>query len=108
MSNKRNGVLYIEQELVETSRNLGLNLSKTFENHLNDLINRYSTVNSMNNSESTSKESLWWVRPDVNQRPFARGNGSVAFRSCERKSFLSFIANQGAGRTMQCGIKSLY
>jgi hypothetical protein len=30
-SNKRNGVLYLDKNLVEKSKSLGFNLSKTFE-----------------------------------------------------------------------------
>jgi len=30
---KRNVVLYLDRELVEKSKELGVNLSKTFENH---------------------------------------------------------------------------
>ena len=72
MSNKGNVVLYLDKELVEKSRNLGFNLSKTFENHLKDLINRFSTVNSVNNFNSTDKNSSWWAGPDLNRRPLAR------------------------------------
>ncbi len=71
-SNKHNLVLYIDRELVEKSRNLGFNLSKTFENHLKHLINRFSTVNSVDNLESTGKNSRWWAEPDLNRRPSAR------------------------------------
>ena len=35
---KRNVVLYLDKELVEKSRELGFNLSKTFENQLKHLI----------------------------------------------------------------------
>jgi integrase len=72
MSNKRNVVLYLDKELVEKSRELGCNLSKTFENHLKLLINRFSTVNSVNNFNSTDKNSSWWAGPDLNRRPSAR------------------------------------
>jgi len=34
MTNKGNVVLYLDKELVEKSKELGFNLSKTFENHL--------------------------------------------------------------------------
>jgi hypothetical protein len=81
MSNKRNVVLYLDKELVEKSRELGFNLSKTFENHLKLLINRFSTVNSVNNFNSTSKNSNWWAGPDLNRRPPARGTCSISFRS---------------------------
>ena len=72
MSNKRNVVLYLDKELVEKSRELGCNLSKTFENHLKLLINRFSTVNSANNFNSTDKNCEWWAGPDLNRRPSAR------------------------------------
>jgi post-segregation antitoxin (ccd killing protein) len=52
MNNKRNAVLYLDKELVENIRILGFNLSRTFENHLKDLINRFSTANSVNNFNS--------------------------------------------------------
>jgi hypothetical protein len=72
MSNKRNVVLYLDKELVEKTRELGCNLSKTFENHLKLLINRFSTVNSANNFNSTDKNCEWWAGPDLNRRPSAR------------------------------------
>ena len=53
MTNKRNVVLYLDSELVEKSRELGFNLSKTCENHLKHLIKQFSTVNSVNNRETT-------------------------------------------------------
>jgi len=71
LSNKRNLVLYVDQELVEKSRGLGFNLSKTLENHLKHLITQFSTFNQMNNSDSTSENCLWWAEPDLNRRPLA-------------------------------------
>ena len=72
MTQKRNVVLYLDKELVEKSRNLGFNLSRTFENHLKHLITQFSTVNSLNNFNSTDKNSDWWAGPDLNRRPLAR------------------------------------
>jgi len=40
MSNKHNLFLYIDRELAEKSKELGFNLSKTFENHL--ILNKQS------------------------------------------------------------------
>jgi len=40
LSTKHNLVLYIDQELVEKSLELGFNLSKLFENHLKHLLKR--------------------------------------------------------------------
>jgi len=52
LRNKHNLVLYIDKELVAKSKSLGFNLSKTFENHLKNLITQYSTFNSANNFNS--------------------------------------------------------
>jgi len=52
MNNKRNVVLYLDKELVEKTKELGFNLSKTFENHLKQLINSFSNVNSLNKGNS--------------------------------------------------------
>jgi post-segregation antitoxin (ccd killing protein) len=51
MGNKRNVVLYLDAELVKKTRELGFNLSKTFENHLKTLINQFSSIYSVENSE---------------------------------------------------------
>ena len=72
LSSKHNLVLYIDRELVEKSRDLGFNLSKTFENHLKHLITDFSAVNSMNNFNSACKNSVWGAGPDLNRRPSAR------------------------------------
>lgn len=44
MRQKRNVVLYLDTELVSRTRELGFNLSKTFENHLKHLIAQFSNV----------------------------------------------------------------
>jgi hypothetical protein len=72
MSNKRNVVLYLDKELIEKSKSLGFNLSKTFENNLKHLINQFSTCNPVNNLYSTSKDGDWWAGPDSDRRPSAR------------------------------------
>jgi post-segregation antitoxin (ccd killing protein) len=72
MSNKRNVVLYLDKDLVEKSKALGFNLSKTVENHLKHLTTQFSTRNSLNNSNLTSKKGKWWAEPDLNRRPLAR------------------------------------
>ena len=55
MRKKGNVVLYLDKDLVEKSKELGLNLSKTFENHLKHLIAKFSTCNSVNNVNSPEK-----------------------------------------------------
>jgi post-segregation antitoxin (ccd killing protein) len=52
MSAKRNVVLYLDEELVEKTKELGFNLSKIVENHLKQLINSFSNVNSLNKGNS--------------------------------------------------------
>ncbi len=72
MGTKRNVVLYLDRALVEKSKSLGFNLSKTFENHLKHLIKQFPSINSENTSDSTSKKGKWWSEPDLNRRPLAR------------------------------------
>ena len=66
MTNKRNVVLYLDAELVVKSKELGFNLSRTFENHLKQLVNHVDYVCKQNNSQG------WWAGPDLNRRPSAR------------------------------------
>jgi post-segregation antitoxin (ccd killing protein) len=61
MKQKRNVVLYLDKELVEKARELGFNLSKTFENHLKQLLTQFSNINSVNNSGITGS---WCGRRD--------------------------------------------
>jgi integrase/recombinase XerD len=72
MSTKHNLVLYVDQELVEKSRELGFNLSKTFENHLKHLLIQFSQVNSSNNIRNNGNVGVRWAGPDLNRRPSAR------------------------------------
>ncbi len=51
LTQKGNVVLYLDKELVEKSKELGFNLSKTFENHLKHLMNQFSAGNSVKNFE---------------------------------------------------------
>gem|GEM_PF-2549154 len=87
MRNKRNVVLYLDRELVEKSKALGFNLSKTFENHLKHLITQFSTCNPQNNFYSTSKDGKWWAGPDSNQRPSAR-QADVLTRLDDRPTYV--------------------
>jgi hypothetical protein len=73
MRQKHNLVLYIDEELVENTRELGFNLSKTFENHLNHLIAQFSTVSSGNNFNSTDKNASKWDCPDSYPKGFKYG-----------------------------------
>jgi post-segregation antitoxin (ccd killing protein) len=53
MANKRNVVLYVDSDLVRKTRELGFNLSKTFENYMKQLLTQNSALNTDNNSETT-------------------------------------------------------
>jgi hypothetical protein len=46
---KRDVVLYVDAELVEKTRKLRFNLSKTFENHLEQLLTLFSALDSTEN-----------------------------------------------------------
>lgn len=67
LTTKGNVVLYLDKELVEKSKELGFNLSKTFENHLKHLVNGYSPVSMQNNAKSIHIKVTWWGRPDLNR-----------------------------------------
>jgi hypothetical protein len=56
MTSKGNVVLYLDKELVDKSKELGFNLSKTFENHLKHLITQFSTGNQVNNFNSPENQ----------------------------------------------------
>jgi integrase len=83
LTTKGNVVLYLDKELVEKSKSLGFNLSKTFENHLKHLITQFSQRNSANNHDLTSKEDNWWAEPDLNRRPLARKAPELPFEDQE-------------------------
>ena len=53
LTNKGNVVLYLDKDLVEKSKELGFNLSKTFENHLKQLMTQFSPLNQENTSNIT-------------------------------------------------------
>ena len=48
----KGNVAYLDKELVAKSRELGFNLSKTFENNLRHLIIRFSPVNLENKTDN--------------------------------------------------------
>jgi len=72
MGKKGNVVIYLDKDLVEKSKSLGFNLSKTFENHLKNLITQFSMRNPSNNLYSKSRSNNWWAGPDSDRRPSAR------------------------------------
>jgi hypothetical protein len=67
MTQEGNVVLYLDKELVEQSRALGFNLSRTFQNHLKQLISQLSNNQSTQNVFPSKNEALWWAGPDLPQ-----------------------------------------
>ena len=90
MRNKNNLVLYVDKDLVEKSKELGFNLSKTFENHLKHLMTQFSIDNSLNNFDSAIKNDKKWAEPDLNRRPLAR-KAKVLFNALTKKNLVSNI-----------------
>ena len=72
MTQKGNVVLYLDKQLVEKSKELGFNLSRTFENHLKQLILQRSNNQSTHKGVSTENKINWWAEPDSDRRPLAR------------------------------------
>ena len=71
MTQKGNVVLYLDKELVEKSKEMGFNLSKTFENHLKYLINGYSPLSTPKIGNLTIQNTEKWAEPELNRRPLA-------------------------------------
>ena len=69
---KSNVVFYLDKELVAKTKEIGLNLSKTFENQLKQLITPFSQCNSINHFNSTIEKNEWRGKSDLNRRPLAR------------------------------------
>ena len=72
LSNKSNLVLYLDKELIKKSKDLGLNLSRTFENHLKQLITQFSQLKTENTVDSKDTIGGKWAEPELNRRPLAR------------------------------------
>ena len=63
MTQKGNVVLYLDKELVDKSKELGFNLSRTFENHLKQLICQLSNNQSAQNHLLSENKIKWWAGP---------------------------------------------
>jgi hypothetical protein len=69
MTTKGKLVLYLDKELVENSKELGFNLSKTFENYLKHPITGNSPVLMQNIGNLAIQNNEKWTEPDLNRRP---------------------------------------
>ena len=72
LSNKGNLVLYPDKDLVQKSKDLGFNLSKTFENHLKQLTTQFPRIKTENTIDSKGTIIGKWAEPELNRRPLAR------------------------------------
>jgi len=83
MSNKANLVLYLDKDLVKKSKDLGFNLSKTFENHLKHLITQFLQLKPENTVDSKGTIIGKWAEPELNRRPLARKGTVLPFKNQE-------------------------
>ena len=91
LSNKSNLVLYLDKETIRKSKDLGFNLSRTFENHLKQLITQFSQLKTENTVDPKNSISGKWAEPELNRRPLAR-KANVLTRLDDRPFFcLPFI-----------------
>lgn len=58
----------VSVRLVEKSKELGFNISKTFENHLKHLMTQFLTSNSINNFESSANKMRMVGLPSLNPK----------------------------------------
>ena len=72
LSNKSNLVLYLDEDIIKKSKALGFNLSRTFENHLKQLITQFSCIKTENAVDSKGEINRKWAEPELNRRPLAR------------------------------------
>ena len=87
LSNKSNLVLYLDKEIIRESKELGFNLSKTFENLLKQLITKFTTIKTENIVASKGSIIGKWAEPELNRRPLAR-KANVITRLDHRPLFL--------------------
>ena len=87
LATKGNVVLYLDEDLVDKSKELGFNLSKTFENHLKQLIYQLLNNQFTHNGLQSRNEVLWWAGPDSDRRPSAR-QADVLTRLDDRPTLL--------------------
>ena len=87
MTHKGNVVLYLDKDLVDKSKELGFNLSRTFENHLKQLISQRTNSEFTQNYVTGENKLKWWAEPDLNRRPLAR-KANVLTRLDDRPTWI--------------------
>jgi hypothetical protein len=99
MVQKKNVVLYLDSELVRTTRELGFNLSKTCENHLKHLINRLGSVNTTKTGENCMVGSPEEIRTPVSG---SRARHAWPLHSAEGVCSFLHRAASGLSRMKAC------
>ncbi len=65
MTQKGNVLLYLDKDLVGKSRELWFSLSRTFENHLKQLITLLSNTQPTHNNLPLENKSSWWTGTEL-------------------------------------------
>jgi post-segregation antitoxin (ccd killing protein) len=83
---KINTTVYLNPELLNLAKEMGLNISKTCENTLKTAINKLQGNNTENNSEQqlSSAKIVWWTSRDLNPGPprCQRGDSFNRLNNC--------------------------
>ena len=95
MTQKRNVVLYLDSELVEKTRELGFNLSKTLENHLKQLVTHFYHGYSQNNSKNNVIGSPGEIRTLVGGSKAHHSRNAMRILAC----LLHHRATRNKGKT---------
>ena len=69
MGEKTYTSIYIDKEVLEKAREIGLNVSKTCENALKEAIRRLEGSNNPNKGGIGTVGSNWWTGRDSDPRP---------------------------------------
>ena len=68
--------VYLDRKLVESAKNIGLNLSRVTEQALSSILDYFEPQNIQKSSNSPIQDSngsiVWWAGPDSDRRPSAR------------------------------------
>jgi post-segregation antitoxin (ccd killing protein) len=94
MTTKRNVVLYLDEELIEKSRALGLNFSRAFENHLKQLINQLSNQQSTQKAFQSENKSLMVGLPGFEPGSIEPKSTSLDQTSRQPHAIVSFAGNR--------------
>ncbi len=70
---KTYSTIYLDKEVIQKAKDIGLNISKTCENALKDSIRRLEAPNHQNTTqpvfgEGFSQKASWWGRGDLNSQ----------------------------------------